>query len=836
MLTPKQALKQYFGFDQFREGQEQVVQRALDQKHTLLVMPTGSGKSLTYQLPALILPGLTLVISPLIALMQDQVDGLTEAGVSATYINSALPAHEANSRIRAVLEGHVKLLYVAPERLRNNRFMQSLARVKISLLAVDEAHCVSQWGHDFRPDYLRIQPAWEAMGSPTILATTATATPDVQKQIVKILGVQKAQIVVAGFNRPNLHLSVKHLPDDQAKLQTLQSLLHKVTDGCAIVYTATRKNSMMVAEFIRGLGISAQAYHAGLDRDIRYRVQHDFMADRLRVVVATNAFGMGVDKATVRLVVHYNMPGSVEAYYQEAGRAGRDGQAADCVILFTARDQGLQEWLIRSDIPTYENMEQLYHMLNYLAKDGLAQASTRELADSMNMYPTKLRVTLSELEIAGLILHQGAQGFINQWRVLPLSKQALKKRDQAINKRVESRLTLLRIISQYVYLDSCRRKYLLNYFGDVTPPKSPRCCDNHADDNIEDLPRAATPEEWYPLIVLETVATLPRAVGRAKLAEILVGSRSKNVTQFGYDRHKFFGKLGSRLSQRQIMELINTLIQARYARLTGGDRPVVEVSPLGNKAIEHRAALPVAVPKKSGSKGNGRAKAQPTPRRRDTVQETLELFRDGYSPMEIGIERNIKETTVYNHLIKLIEQDQIQLHEIVPEAMEAEIRQAIELAGGTEVLFPIKVLLSDAITYEQIRCVVAAPSTTSAPASPLPELPDKSDPIRRVVSLGGTGDASHLPELIEALHHEDGNLRRLAASALGKIGHADGVEPLLQLLETESLPQVRQYAVNALGKIGDARAQAMLETIIETQNDRDYVLNSAKAALRKIST
>ena len=280
MLTPQQALEKYFGHTSFREGQEAAIQRALNNQHTLLVMPTGSGKSLAYQLPAMLKSGLTLVISPLISLMKDQVDGLVEDGLPATYINSSLPQSDINARMRAVLEGDVKLLYIAPERLRSRQFTQSLARTKIGLLAVDEAHCISQWGHDFRPDYLQIGPTWQAMGQPTLLATTATATPAVQQDILTLLGAEGTQSLVTGFNRPNLTFQVKHTPDDRTKLQTLQALL-KGIKGSAIVYAATRRATDEVADFIRHtLDIPAHSYHAGLDPDWRAQVQNDFMADQ----------------------------------------------------------------------------------------------------------------------------------------------------------------------------------------------------------------------------------------------------------------------------------------------------------------------------------------------------------------------------------------------------------------------------------------------------------------------------------------------------------------------------------------------------------------------------
>ncbi|MDM8528958.1 RecQ family ATP-dependent DNA helicase [Anaerolineales bacterium HSG24] len=833
-MTPKEALKQYFGFDEFREGQEVAINRVLKGQETLLVMPTGSGKSLGYQLPGLMLPGLTLVISPLIALMKDQVDSLVQAGISATYINSSLPGYEANERMRAVREGHVKLLYVAPERLRNNRFMRVLANIKISLLAIDEAHCVSQWGHDFRPDYLRIGPTWQALGRPTLLATTATATPAVQKQIVQLLGLKKARIIVAGFNRPNLSFSVKYTPDDNIKLQTLQSILRKIDTGSSIVYTSTRRNTDEVADFIRQIGIPAQAYHAGLERNIRYQVQDEFMADKIKVVVATNAFGMGVDKANVRVVIHYNIPSSVEAYYQESGRAGRDGLPANCTLFFSPNDQGLQEFLIKSDIPTYEDMEQLYKLLANSTNDGETQATIGELSDHTNMFPTKVRVALSELEQAGLIINLGMEGFVNRWRMAQFSRAALNQRNQAIQARKNNRFDLLNTMLNYAKLTRCRRKFLLNYFGDVTPPKSPRCCDNHQEEEVSDLPKAATPEEWYPLIILETANSLPRLVGRVLLADVLVGSQAAKVTRFGYNRHKFYGKLGGRLSKKQVVSLIDSLISNRYMQIAGNEKPVIEASELGLEAIKHRASLPVSIPTTNGT----RPKPSITTRSRkrgQTLLDTLDLFKQGLSPIEIASERGINENTVYSHFAQLIEAKKVTINEILPIELEKQIVEAIALVGDTDVMFPIKAILPEEISYNHIRCVIAAYGD-SVPKSLQPaQLPSAAEnPIKRIAALGNTKDSQHLPELIQAMQHADGKICRLAALALGKIGDPQAVQPLLFLLSHDKDPQNRRVAVKSLGKLADHRARAVLEQIASNDDERDYVKHAARTALERM--
>ncbi len=706
MLTPQQALKQYFGFDQFREGQEQAIQRVLDGEHTLLVMPTGAGKSLAYQLPALLLPGLTLVISPLIALMKDQVDALVEAGIAATYLNSTLPAYETNRRIRAVLERDVKLLYIAPERLRNRQFTQTLARVQVSLLAVDEAHCISQWGHDFRPDYLQIGPTWQAMGKPTLLATTATAAPKVQQDILRLLGLQSGHIIVTGFNRPNLIFRAQYAPDERVRLEALQALL-KNLNGSAIIYTATRRAAEEVSNYLqRAIGQPVGAYHGGMDKNQRAQIQNRFMRNQLKIVVATNAFGMGVDKSDVRLVAHYNMPATVEAYYQEAGRAGRDGLPAECVLFFSADDQNLQEWMIQSDTPGYQDLRQVYSHLAHAAADGSVHANYYELQDSTGLHPVKLRVVLSELEQAGLLYSLGNQGGYHSWKVQPFSDAALRQRAQAVAKRAEIRFELLDKMLEYAQLTTCRRQYLLNYFGDTAPPKAPNCCDNHGQDAVEDLPKAVTPQEWYPLIILETVRTLPKKAGRSLIAKILAGSQDKQVRQFGHQQHKFYGKL-ERLGRKQITALIDKLIERHYLSTTSVEGrfrrfTVVAITALGQQALDLRAALPLhldeALPDVS----------QPVVKPSETVEETLALFQSGLPPAEIAARRSLSERTIYGHLAKLVERGAVKLGNVVSPEVEAAVLAAVEQAGSAAKLSPIKAILPEAVTWDEIRCVLAA--------------------------------------------------------------------------------------------------------------------------------
>jgi len=320
----RDVLASRFGHADFRDGQREAVAAVCQGRDALVVLPTGGGKSICYQIPALMREGITVVLSPLISLMKDQVDALTARGIPAAFVNSTLNGREIADRFARVRDGSLKLLYVAPERFELGRTADRLRDAGVGLLAVDEAHCISEWGHDFRPSYRRVQAIRDALGQPQTVALTATATPAVRRDIAEQLGLRDPAIVVSGFDRHNLQWHVLPMKGDAQKDATLLALLRQVP-GPAIVYAATRKHVERVAQWLDRQRVPARAYHAGLDDDERRDVQEAFLGDRVRVIVATNAFGMGIDKPDVRLVVHWAMPGSLEAYYQEAGRAGRDG-------------------------------------------------------------------------------------------------------------------------------------------------------------------------------------------------------------------------------------------------------------------------------------------------------------------------------------------------------------------------------------------------------------------------------------------------------------------------------------------------------------------------------
>ncbi|MFT5300632.1 MAG: ATP-dependent DNA helicase RecQ [Mariniblastus sp.] len=352
-----------FGLEGFRPGQRDVIDAILSGKDTLCIMPTGGGKSLCFQLPTIAREGVTIVISPLIALMKDQVDSLHKNEIPATFINSSLAPAQQQARIAGMINGEYKLIYIAPERLRSNSFMRAVQKTQVQLLAVDEAHCISQWGHDFRPDYARLGRFRSRLGNPQTIALTATATTFVQGDIAKILELENPATFVTGFARSNLALKVSAPNGNAEKDHQLVEFLSS-TAGCGIIYASTRKNCEHLVELLENeIDREITFYHAGLPADTRRTVQEKFMSGEIEIIVATNAFGMGIDKSDLRFVVHYNLPGSVEAYYQEAGRAGRDGKPSECLMLYSYQDKFIQEFFIENSYPSREIIRDVYHYL-----------------------------------------------------------------------------------------------------------------------------------------------------------------------------------------------------------------------------------------------------------------------------------------------------------------------------------------------------------------------------------------------------------------------------------------------------------------------------------------
>ncbi len=393
-----------FGLRAFRPAQRDVIDTILAGQDCLCIMPTGGGKSLCYQLPALMMDGLTLVISPLIALMKDQVDALCDKGIAATFINSTLSGQEQHERLDNLVRGEYTLVYVAPERFRSQRFVEIVRSVGVKMLAVDEAHCISEWGHDFRHDYSRLGLYRQRIGAPPTIALTATATPDVQTDVVEQLQLASPATFVAGFARENLHYQVIHHSSASEKDDSIDRLVRR-HQGAGIIYVSTRKACELVATRVKiASGRAVGVYHAGLPPDERKQVQEDFMQDRTPIVVATNAFGMGIDKPDVRFVIHYNMPGTLEAYYQEAGRAGRDGQESACILLYAAADLRIQRYFIESSYPDRQIVRQVLDYLRSQTDDPI-EVTQQELRERLGLDISNEGVGTCErlLEKAGAI-------------------------------------------------------------------------------------------------------------------------------------------------------------------------------------------------------------------------------------------------------------------------------------------------------------------------------------------------------------------------------------------------------------------------------------------------
>jgi ATP-dependent DNA helicase RecQ len=387
--NPLEVMRSRFGFQEYRGGQEEVINQILSGKDAFLVMPTGGGKSLCFQVPSVCLKGTTLVISPLIALMKDQVDSLTKSGIPSTFINSTLSDKEVSSRIDQTIGGRYKLVYIAPERVGSPAFMKSIPLMDIAMVAVDESHCISKWGHDFRPSYRKIPKILTKCRSRVpVIAVTATATPKVRDDIIRHLGMANPFVKVTGFRRPNLHLHVEHVSDSSHEIFSwARSTKEKGPFPPSIVYAGTRRDTQSITYSLRRMGIKCDLYHGGLDNKKREEVQNRFMSGEMPVVVATNAFGMGVDKSDIRYVMHATLPGSVEAYYQEVGRAGRDGEPSNCMMFFDLDSIQLQEYFIKTSHPDTNTAKCVYRVLKKLfERETTLNMTYKKIAQACQIY------------------------------------------------------------------------------------------------------------------------------------------------------------------------------------------------------------------------------------------------------------------------------------------------------------------------------------------------------------------------------------------------------------------------------------------------------------------
>jgi ATP-dependent DNA helicase RecQ len=605
---------------------------ALNGQDVLGVMPTGAGKSLTYQLPAVLDDGLTLVISPLIALMKDQVQSLRARGIMAAMLNSSQPPEEQSAILESLETNH--LLYLAPERLQARGVLERLQRVGVKRLVVDEAHCVSQWGHDFRPDYLELGNVRHALGDPSVMALTATATLHVQDDIVNVLKMHHPARVVTGFDRPNLRYRVLRVPHEKAKQLTLLELLAELPKP-GLVYVGTRRESEDISKRLSESGLRVSHYHGSRQSLDRERVQDAFMAGKLDVVVATNAFGMGVDKADVRFVIHYRLPGTLEAFYQEAGRAGRDGKPADCMLLYAPEDKGLQEFFIQNSVPSELELRRVWMYLHTARDDaGLVDLKTSNLERNLDMNGAKLRMVVNALEVqGGLELIAPLAGTLRA-RI----SQTVPEFDVGMfETHRQQRLRLLAEMIDFASASRCRRRLILEYFGETVDWERCGSCD------VCQPPKTLT--RWERT-ALERMAAL-EGQPSAKLTKTLTARGSSGVLD-GWSTNDASGWL--------------VLLEERGLITGAGTSP--RLTDVGRDALS-------TVPEPEISPGIPA----------DPLEDTLARFRDGQTLQDIAQAHGVGPEVVSRRLLKLLERARLSLTDLVPEDTVHRIRNAAEEHG-----------------------------------------------------------------------------------------------------------------------------------------------------------
>lgn len=697
----KQILKQYFGYTSFRKGQAEIIEKILAGRDVLGIMPTGGGKSLCYQIPALIKDGVTIVVSPLISLMKDQVDDLSAMGIEAAFINSSLTFKQLSAVLTKAQEGAYKLIYIAPERLENEYFLDILKTIPISIVAVDEAHCVSQWGHDFRPSYTRIAKMVQYLPErPIVTAFTATATPEVKADIIKLLELKNPYLLTTGFDRENLYFEVVK-PNN--KFNYLLNYVNENREEAGIIYCSTRKNVDSIYEKLDKMGLQVTRYHAGLSEKERTQNQEEFLYDRLPIMIATNAFGMGIDKSNLRYVIHYNMPKNMESYYQEAGRAGRDGARAECILMYSAADIITNKFLIEKSGDKSGDYDKLQDIIDYCNTDKCLRAYILNYFGEQNIndYCGNCGNCNNDIECTDITIE--AQKIMS----------CIKRMDESFGSGLVT--DVLRGANTQRIRDMGFNK--LSTYGIMK---------EYSKDTIKEIISFLIAENYigikgdkYPILKLNLSAYyVLKGEKKITIKRVIVKQKETKGKEInGYD-HKLFANLRQ---VRKIMaeeQNVPPFIVFSDASLIDmcrkypmSEEDFLNVSGVGeNKLVKYGKQFLSAIRdyvQENSINVNEIPKVKlPKSKKEDTRMITYELYTSGKNIAEIMEERGLTRGTIEGHLFDCLKKGlELDYEKFFPVELEPRIIEAIKKCG-TEKLKPIKEMLPEEVSYAAIKFMI----------------------------------------------------------------------------------------------------------------------------------
>lgn len=699
-------LQDLYGYPTFRNGQEQMISQILEGKPSLGIMPTGGGKSLCYQIPALLLDGITLVISPLISLMKDQVDALNQLGIPATYLNSTVDYYEMEQRMREIYAGKIKLVYLAPERLEMESFVQMLQKVPVSLVTVDEAHCISQWGHDFRPSYLSIGTMIQQLpNEPIVSGLTATATAQVRQDIQDILQIPVENTVLTSFQRSNLRFSVLH---DQEKVSFIESYLKRYPKQSGIIYCSTRKEVDALYQHLGECGFSVGRYHAGMTEGQRAQAQEAFSYDRLSVIVATNAFGMGINKHNVRYVLHYNLPKNIENYYQEAGRAGRDGEESECILLYQGQDVRTQRFLIDQSEMNEERKKlessKLHAMYQYCFTQSCLQNTIIQYFDDPIEEPcgkchnclAQMETSLQDFTVEAQKLFSCIRRMKERFGLSMIAKVLKGSKSKRVMELAFNRLPTYGILREYTEKEIQLLALTLQAEGYIKTYNSA----------TGSLPLIKLTDKAAQVLKGELNVYL-RPLRTAVITEERQ-LRTKRSTLF--DRLDDLRRVFSNEEQLPpYMILSDSTLRAMADRIPLNDTELLSMVGMTQHKVAKYGARILEITATFASEREQKVQSK-APMRKDINQShlvTYDFFQSGKSIKEIASTRNMSNKTIEDHLVRCHSEGyDIPWDTIIPEEYQEAILQAVQELGASK-LKPLKEALPAEVTYFQIKAVIA---------------------------------------------------------------------------------------------------------------------------------